>query len=162
MAVSSCWAEEQGSELVERFGAVWEPQIEKVIAYENLQVSESKDRILDAALDYIYETGQSTPRILTQKRWIVRLPSRRVTAACFGRILAEMNTGRLTISNEGIVNRDESLDLPLDEHERQNLNHLLKLLSTHTKGVWGLEGEMIQSAGIKKFGQDFGSPKQTN
>ena len=99
---------------------------------------------------------------MAQKRWIIRLPSRRITVACFGRILAEMNAGRITIHNEGIVNVDESLDLPPDEHERQNLNHLLKLLSTHDKGIWGIEGEMIQTAGIKRFGRDFGSLKQTN
>eukprot|EP00977_Amphora_coffeiformis_P021479 scaffold9371_cov211-Amphora_coffeaeformis.AAC.10 len=160
MAASSCWANEQAAELIERFGSVWEPQMEKVVAYENLQLSPSKDRILDAALDYIQQTTGMRPHLLIRKRWKIRLPSRRTTVACFGRILAEMEAGRLVMGDESGDATEESsssLSREPDERARQNLNYLLKLLSTYPKGVWGLEGEMIQTAGIANFGQDFGT-----
>jgi DNA-binding response OmpR family regulator len=161
MAISSCWADEQGRELVDRFGAVWEDEVEKIVAYESLQQSESKERILDAALDYIQKTARES-RILARGRWKVRFPSRRTTVGCYGRILAEMNAGRLVIN--GVEEDAQTTDDPvaLEEKARQHLDYLLELLSTHATGVWGLEREMIQTAGIEHFGQDYGQTKQTN
>ena len=160
MAVSSCFAEEQGRELVERFGAVWEDEVEKVFAYESLQLTESKDQILDACVAYIQKTVKESP-ILAGRRWNVRLPSRRATVGCYGRILAEMNAGRIVIDAVDEDSRIITDPLEPEENNRRHLNYLLELLSTSSKGVWGLERDMMKESGIDNFGRDYRQTKET-
>ena len=158
MAASGCWADEQGKELVERFGSFWEDEAEKVYALESLMVSQSQDRILDGALLSIADVESSA---LGKRRWSIRFPSRRATMGCYGRILAEMNSGRLSITENWANDSNNNM---LDEKDqevkqRRNLVLLLEVLSTHPKGVWSLEREMIQDAGVENFGFGYGQNK---
>jgi hypothetical protein len=150
MAASTCWANEQGKELVDRFGSIWEGEVEKVYAFKSLKISESQDGILDAVLLCIKDAESSA---LGRRRWWIRLPSRRATMGCYGRILAEMNSGRLVMM-EGREETDAEEDL--DVKYRRNVLLLLEALSTHPKGVWSLEGEMIQKMGAENFGAGYG------
>lgn len=143
---------------MERFGAVWEDEVEKVVAYESLQLSPSKDQILDAALAYIQKTTIES-RILAGRRWKIRFPSRRTTIGCYGRILAEIDSGRLVIDTIDEDTETTTDPLAPEEKARHNLNCLLELLSTYPNGVWGLEREMMQKAGIENFGKDYGQRK---
>ena len=151
MAASQCWADEQGKELVDRFGSIWEDEVEKIYALETLKLSPSQDKILDAGLQCIQNVESSQ---LAKRRWFMRFPSYRATMGCYGRILAELESGRLEIGGD-----DQPFSSTQDEEEetkRQNLLQLLEILSTHPKGVWSLEGEMIKSAGIQDFGAKYG------
>jgi hypothetical protein len=150
MTASTCWANEQGKELVDRFGSIWEPEVEKVYAFESLKSSQSQDEILDAVIMCIADAESSA---LGKRRWSVRLPSQRATMGCYGRILAEMNSGRLVMMG-GREETDAEEDS--DIKHRRNLLLVLETLSTHPKGVWSLEGEMIQKAGIENFGSGYG------
>ena len=150
----SCWANEQGRELVLRFGSFLEDEPEKIYALEVLLLSPSQDAILDAGLKDIANAASST---LGRRRWPVRLPSRRATLGCYGRILAEMNSGRLMASqDEGPVTFDLEEEEGSTKQQRRNLLLLLKQLSTYPKGVWSFEGEMINNMAIKNFGSAYG------
>ena len=154
-AESQCWANEQGKELVERFGAIWEDEVEKVYAFESLQLAPSRDLILDSALEYIAEAETSS---LARRRWFLRLPSRRASLGCYGRILSEMNSGRLELINDKSNSQDVANGA--EETSRQNLLKLLQVLSTHPKGVWSLEGELIDQSGVEDFGAEYGVHRQ--
>lgn len=156
----SCWANEQGLELVQRFGSFVEDEPEKIYALEALLLSPSQDAILDAGLKDIANAASST---LGRCRWPVRLPSRRSTLGCYGRILAEMNSGRLMASQEeGSVNFDLADEEGSTKQQRRNLLLLLKQLSTYPKGVWSLEGEMIKNMAIDNFGSAYGELQQVS
>lgn len=76
---------------------------------------------------------------------------------CYGRILTEMNSGRLMASQEeGPVNFDLADEEGSTKHHRSNLLLLLTQLSRYPKGVWSLEGEMIKNMGIEYFGTEYG------
>jgi len=153
MAVSPCFANEQGRELVERLGAVWEDAEDKKYAYASLQISESKERILDAAAAYIRETSEAST--LAKKRWRIRFPSRRATVGCYGRILEEMKLGHIRMETASVDHKEDENDesmLEPDEKTRKHLNHLFELLSTYPRGVWGLEREMMQMTCLDHFG----------
>ena len=156
--LTSCWANEQGSELIQRFGSIFEPECEKLHALENLVLSPSQELILDSALEEIEKAKNSR---LASKRLPIRLPSRRATAGCFGRILAEVNAGRLS-GNNAFVEIGQTKVASSDDtnQQRVNLFFLLRTLSTYGKGVWSLEGSLIETTGIQDFGMLYGEAFQ--
>mmetsp|Transcript_541 Transcript_541/g.692 ORF Transcript_541/g.692 Transcript_541/m.692 type:complete len:208 (+) Transcript_541:81-704(+) len=163
MAAGPCWTNEQGRELLERFGSIFEPEEDKKYALESLLLSPSQDRILDACRDEIKKASSSR---LARRRWPVRLPSSRATKGCYGRILAEMDSGRLSVElNDGMSpanlnNGDEDEEEELMNKKRSNVLNLLIKLSTYSKGVWTLEGEMIEDSGSDDFGATYGKSLQ--
>ena len=156
--LTSCWANEQGSELIQRFGSIFEPECEKLYALENLALSPSQELILDSALQEIEKAKNSR---LASKRLPIRLPSRRATAGCFGRILSEVNAGRLS-GNSDFVEIGQSKVASSDDtnQQRVNLFLLLRTLSTYENGVWSLEGSLIKTTGIQDFGMLYGEAFQ--
>jgi len=154
--LTSCWAKEQGVELIQRFGGIFEPEDEKLYALENLALSPSQEIILDSALQEIEKAKTSS---LARKRLPIRLPSRRATAGCYGRILAEANAGRLegVIAEIGQAEKAAADDI---NQQRVNLLLLLNTLSAYDKGVWSLEGEIIKDTGIQDFGALYGEAFQ--
>ena len=154
--LTSCWAKEQGVELIQRFGGIFEPEDEKLYALENLALSPSQEIILDSALQEIEQAKTSS---LARKRLPIRMPSRRATAGCYGRILAEANAGRLegVIAGIGLAEKADADDV---NQQRVNLLLLLRNLSTFNQGVWSLEGELIEDTGIQDFGALYGEAFQ--
>ena len=154
--LTSCWAKEQGVELIQRFGGIFEPEDEKLYALENLALSPSQEIILDSALQEIEQAKTSS---LARKRLPIRMPSRRATAGCYGRILAEANAGRLegVIAEIGLAEKAAADDV---NQQRVNLLLLLRNLSTFDQGVWSLEGELIEDTGIQDFGALYGEAFQ--
>ena len=154
--LTSCWAKEQGVELIQRFGGIFEPEDEKLYALENLALSPSQEIILDSALQEIEKAKTSS---LARKRLPIRLPSRRATAGCYGRILAEANAGRLegVIAEIGLAEKAAADDI---NQQRVNFLLLLRTLSAYDKGVWSLEGEIIKDTGIQDFGALYGEAFQ--
>ena len=154
--LTSCWAKEQGVELIQRFGGIFEPEDEKLYALENLALSPSQEIILDSALQEIEQAKTSS---LARKRLPIRMPSRRATAGCYGRILAEANAGRLegVIAEIGLAEKAAADDV---NQQRVNLLLLLRNLSTFNQGVWSLEGELIEDTGIQDFGALYGEAFQ--
>ena len=156
--LTSCWASEQGSELIQRFGSIFEPECEKLFALENLALSPSQELILDSALNEIEKAKSSR---LASKRLPIRLPSRRATAGCFGRTLAEINAGRLSGNNDFAEIGQSKVAAANDTNQqRVNLFLLLRTLSTYENGVWSLEGSLINSTGIQDFGMLYGEAFQ--
>jgi len=153
---TACWAKEQGKALVQRFGNIFEPPEEKQIALENLVLSPSQELIIDSALEEIQNNSAGFRR-----RFPVRLPSRRATTACFGRILAEMESGRLIATSEQhpLMNDDDDDDdeVVVDTmiSQRVHFLQLLQQLSTYKQGVWSLERQMMKESGIENFGAGY-------
>ena len=153
---SACWIKEQGSEMLQRFGSAFEDTEEKVYAYENLLLSQSKDALLDAAILEVASVSSSS--WLARSRYPVRLPSRRATIGCYGRLMAEMDGGRLQI--ESMSERTVPEAGPA-ERRRLQLLQLLEWCAYGRGGkgggVWKLEGDMLAQTGRRRIEEGFGS-----
>jgi hypothetical protein len=136
--VSDCFAREQGKDLVERFGSVWEHDIEKVYAFETLLLSESRLQILHESLDYIHQKSSTR---LGSHRWPLRLFSTRATMGCFDRLLNQMLVEpKLLLPTEDEKPRiEQEADMSRDQY---NLLRLLQILSTSQGGVYTLERQV--------------------
>jgi len=156
--LTSCWAKEQGVELIQRCGSIFEPECEKLYALESLCLSPSQELILDSALQEIEKAKTSS---LARRRLPIRLPSRRATAGCYGRILAEVNAGHLAGCND-FAEIGQTKEAAADDinQQRVNLLLLLRTLSTYNEGVWSLEGKIMKESDIQDFGAFYGEAFQ--
>lgn len=139
MVVSDCFARDQGKELVERFGSVWEDDVEKVIAYETLLLTGSKLQILDCSLNFISDKART---MLGRRRWPIRFFSTRATMGCFDRLLQKMKSvPEMKLPSEGqkcLLEKEAGMST-----EQYNLLRLLQTLSTYSGGVYALEGKVL-------------------
>jgi hypothetical protein len=137
--------------MLQRFGSAFEDSAEKQHAYSNLQLSPSRDGLLDAALLEITAT-EAGNSILARRWWPIRLPSKRATLACYARVLAQMQCGRLSAVSEPPGTEGEAPSQPrlggaTDVERRQHLLLILQQLLT-SKGVWAFEGELMAERGV--------------
>ena len=150
---SACWVQEQSREMLQRFGSAFEAVDEKVYAYENLLLSRSQAALLDAAL---LEVASMSSSRLARRRYPFRLPSKRATIGCYGRLLAEMDGGRLQI--ELGSESERPADGP--ESGRRKLLQLLRWCAYGREGkgggVWRLEGEVLAQTGLRRIGEAYG------
>ena len=157
---SACWIKKQSCEMLQRFGSAFEDAADKEYAYENLLLSRSQDALLDAALLEVASTSSSR---LAQRRYPVRLPSKRATVGCYGRLLAEMDSGRLQAEPEP---KPESGTEPVSgpAARRSDLMLLLRWCTygrgeeLRGGGVWKLKGEVLGQSGLQRIGQAYGTP----
>ena len=137
-----------------RFGSAFEDADEKVLAFENLLLSPSQGALLDAALLEVEATSSSR---LARRRWPIRLPSKRATIGCYGRLLVEMEGGRLQIEDDPEPTGPPSTG---PESRRRTLLQLLRWCAYGRAGkgggVWMLEGEVLAQSGQRRIGQAYG------
>jgi hypothetical protein len=145
---SACWVNEQSRELLLRFADALEPAEEKQFALSGLLLSASKDRLLDAALVEVNAAAKSP---LASRRLPLRLPSKRAALGCYGRLLDEMKTGRLSIP---LPTTYEMVCEPNAER-RGRLFAILNQL-VETRGVYKLEGDVLAASGLKSIGSGYG------
>lgn len=147
---SGCWAKEQGLELLLRFADHTEPFEEKQYAFQNLLVSQSLDNILDAGLDEISAAAKSP---LAKRRLPFRLPSKRAALGCYGRLLAEMASGRLQINGPALYERRDETEAA---QERERLFEILSQLR-EIRGIYRFEGDVLSSSGQARIGCEYGT-----
>ena len=173
---SACWVKEQSVEMLQRFGSAFEDEAEKKYAFENLLLSGSRDALLDAAL---LEVASAAGSRLATRRYPIRLPSKRATVGCFGRLLAEMGdpcgcmeegceVGEgCDISGLKSAKAFKSIEEPSEisgaEARRRRLLLLFRWCTygrgegLQGGGVWKLEGEVLAATGQRRIGQAYGS-----
>ena len=133
---SQCFVDQQGVELLLRFGDWWEAPEEKDFAYDNLMLSPSHGRILDAALDAI-DAAASADSVLGRRRWPVRLPSKRAALGCYARVLARLEGGAISAASpEAVYDGSEGAS-----PRRGHLLNIIRELRV-TRGIWSLEGAL--------------------
>lgn len=125
-SASQCWVDEQAAALLQRFGSSYEPRREKTAAYDNLLMSPSATRILDACVASVDAAAEA-------RRWPVRVPSRRVALGCYARALDAL--------------ADESCDVSTGyevygDCRRSRLLDIFRELKDEggAVGIYGLEG----------------------
>jgi len=171
---SACWVKEQSAEMLQRFGSAFEDAAEKEYAFENLLLSGSRDALLDAALLEVASASGSR----LARRYPIRLPSKRATVGCFGRLLAEMGDpcGCMEegwkvgegydisgLKAKAFKSIEEPGEISGAEARRRRLLLLLRWCTygrgeeLQGGGVWKLEGEVLAATGQRRIGQAYGS-----
>ena len=172
---SACWVKEQSVEMLQRFGSAFEDAAEKKYAFENLLLSGSRDALLDAAL---LEVASAAGGRLATRRYPIRLPSKRATVGCFGRLLAEMGDpcGCMEegwkvgegydisgLKAKAFKSIEEPGEISGAEARRRRLLLLFRWCTygrgegLEGGGVWKLEGEVLAATGQRAIGQAYGS-----
>jgi len=131
-SASQCWVDAQAKDLLLRMGSGYESKREKQAAYDNLLLSPSAPRLLDAALAVLDANEASA---LAKRRWSFRLPSKRAALGCYSRTVDALDDGECDVSGGFEVYGD---------CRRSKLLDVLRELkdAAGPPGIYALEGSL--------------------